>query len=228
MHIIEIIVEKDRSVKCEEIYGGINGENSITQLKFIIPKEYKNFYKYLDILKSDGVKTQTVVGDLENEIFYFTLPFSLTKEKEVAIQLVLKLGKKVFMSNMISLYFNDSLNATGVIDDNYQDTIQYIMENKTDLSFSEELSKTVKNKADKLDVYNLDLKIVNQLSEKTDKSEFADFKKDVQGALEDKIDPILNSIELLKKDIESISYKITSDIEDGRLIIKSISDKIYI
>ncbi|MBR4893376.1 MAG: hypothetical protein IKZ35_05305, partial [Clostridia bacterium] len=188
MHIIEIIVEKDRSVKCEEIYGGINGENSVTQLKFIIPKEYKNFYKYLDILKSDGVKTQTVVGDLENEIFYFTLPFSLTKEKEIVIQLVLKLGKKVFMSNMISLYFNDSLNATEVIDDNYQDTIEFIMENKTDLSFSEELSKTVKNKADKLDVYNLDLRVTNQLSEKTDNLEFKDFKEEVLNVLHNKVD----------------------------------------
>ena len=142
MYIIDVKISDNRFVGCENIYAGGIGENNITKLKFTVPNDYKDFYKYLDIIKSDGEKTQTVIDDDKNNVFYYTLPFSLTDKEEITLQLVMKDKEKVFKSNIFVLHFNGSIEGTQKLTGDYQDTIQFIMENKA----SKEEVKEIKDK----------------------------------------------------------------------------------
>lgn len=170
MNLIEIKISENRMVETETLSAGIMGENEATRLKIKVPEDYSSFYKYLDIIKSDGTKTQAFV-DGENDTFYFDIPYSLTEGSEICLQLVAKKGNKVFKSNAFTLYFGGSVEATQILSADYQDTIEYLMENKTDVSRTSLLEKKVDNKAEKSEVKALELMASQKLNLKVDKEE---------------------------------------------------------
>lgn len=190
MHIIEIEIFENRMVKCENITAGTTGENEATKLKFIIPEMYKDFYKYLDILKKDGTKTQTVVGDTESKIFYYSLPYSLTNDDELILQLVLKKENTVFKSNMFSLYFSQSLEGTQILIGDYQDTIEFLMENKAERKEVDALNIKVNNKTDRQEYYDLNDKLNRDISFKVDITDFENYKSQNQVNVSRKVDKI--------------------------------------
>lgn len=132
MQILEINVGKNREVSLFVNKGGNIGENNETLLKFTVPEEFKNHYKYLDIIKNDKDKTQTVLDVGKNYEFTYILPAFLTENRELYLQLVMKLKDEIFLSNIFVIKFDESICATQYIADNSCDTIQYLMENKAD------------------------------------------------------------------------------------------------
>lgn len=164
MYIIDIKVSENRFVECENIYAGEIGENNITKLKFTVPKDYRDFFKYLDIIKSDGEKTQTVIDDYNSDVFYYTLPFTLTDKEEITLQLVMKKEGKVFKSNIFVLHFNGSINGTQKLMSDYQDTIEFLMENKAAKEETEALKGKMALKLDKSEFYDFYIKVCEKLN----------------------------------------------------------------
>ncbi len=171
MNLLKIEISKDGAAACETQTAGQLGEGNITRLKFIVPYEYREYYKYIDILKGNGEKTQTVVGDTESEIFYFNIPHSLTKYRELFIQLVMKKEDKIFKSKMIALHFDGSISATQYLEENYQDTIEFIMENKADKNDIKSLESRLLLKAGKSELYEINEAVARNLSENQEKND---------------------------------------------------------
>lgn len=170
MNLIKIEVLNDKTVKCErEIIGQI-GEGNETKLKFIVPSSYREYFKYLDILKGNGEKTQTVIGDTESEIFYYIIPHSLTLNRELFIQLVMKKGDKIFKSKMIALHFDSSISATPYLEESFQDTIEFIMENKADKNEIKDLQAKLLLKAGKSELFDLNENLSGKLKECQEKN----------------------------------------------------------
>ena len=203
MYIIEVKISDDRFVECENIYAGEIGENNITKLKFTVPEDYKDFYKYLDIIKSDGEKTQTVIEDIGNDTFYYTLPFSLTQGEEVTLQLVMKKNEAVFKSNIFILRFNGSIEATQKLEGDFQDTIQFLMENKTSKEETKEIIEKLDLKVPKNEFYNFCIKTNEDLNKKVSEDEFLTFKNDSLNKLNLKVNKTVyeDDKEKLKSDI---------------------------
>lgn len=178
MYIIDVKISDNRFVECENIYAGGIGENNITKLKFTVPNDYKDFYKYLDIIKSDGEKTQTVIDDDKNNVFYYTLPFSLTDKEEITLQLVMKDKEKVFKSNIFVLHFNGSIEGTQKLTGDYQDTIQFIMENKASKEEVKEINDKLPFKVSKNEFYTFSIRTEEKLSKKVSDTDFLTFKND--------------------------------------------------
>lgn len=205
MYIIDVKVSEDRFVECENIYAGEIGENNVTKLKFTVPKDYKDFFKYLDIIKSDGEKTQTVIDDYNSDVFYYTLPFTLTDKEEITLQLVMKYEEKVFKSNIFVLHFNGSIDGTQKLTGDYQDTIEYLMENKASKEEIKEINDKLLLKTSKNEFYNFCVKTNEDLNKKAENSDFVSFKNNT-----------LNNLSLkVNKSVFDAEVKETSDEIDN-------------
>ena len=224
MYIIEVKISDDRFVECENIYAGEIGENNITKLKFNVPEDYKDFYKYLDIIKSDGEKTQTVIEDMGNDTFYYTLPFSLTQGEEVTLQLVMKKNEALFKSNIFILRFNGSIEATQKLEGDFQDTIQFLMENKTSKEEIKEIIEKLALKVPKNEFYNFCIKTNEDLNKKVSEDEFLTFKNDSLNKLNLKVNKTVyeDDKEKLKSDILYLKNEKVNKI-DG----KGLSEEDY-
>lgn len=151
MYVTEINVAENREVILSSKKAGVSSENNATLLSFTIPQQYSAYYKYLDITKGDSGKTQTVVSTDDEYKFSYKLPYELTDALKLHLQLVMKKENEIFKSNIFCIMFNPGICATQYLESEYQDSIEYIMENKADLSYVEE----VKNrKLDKEIFYN--------------------------------------------------------------------------
>ena len=148
MHTININVSETREVTIDFKTAGNIAENNETLLSFEIPKEYSSYYKYLDILKEKDKKTQTVVSTDDENKFSYKLPYELTDGRCLYLQLVLKKGENVFKSNIFSIMFNGAICGGQHLVGDYQDAIQFIMENKSDKKDVENLNKDVYRKLD--------------------------------------------------------------------------------
>ncbi|MBE7020468.1 MAG: hypothetical protein E7411_03420 [Ruminococcaceae bacterium] len=169
MNLLKIEISKEGRPLLENLSAGQMGEGNITRLKFIVPSEYKEFFKYLDILKGNGEKIQTVVGDCESEIFYYNIPYSLTDCRELFIQLVMKLKDKIFKSRVIALHFDESLSATEYYEESFQDTIEYLAEIKADRDELKKLEASLLLKAGKSEVYELHDTVIKDIRDLREK-----------------------------------------------------------
>lgn len=217
MDIIDVRISEDRTVECENIYAGVVGENNVTKLKFTVPESYKDFFKYLDIIKSDGEKTETFIEDDKNNVFYYTLPFSLTDREEITLQLVMKDKEKVFKSNIFVLHFNGSIDGTQKLLGDYQDTIEYLMENKASKEEIKEINSKMALKTSKSEFYNFSIKAEEELSKKVSDDDFLTFKNDSLNKLNLKVNKTVyeEDKENLESDILSLKNNKVDKI-DGR------------
>lgn len=217
MDIIDVKISEDRSVECENIYAGVVGENNVTKLKFTVPETYRDFFKYLDIIKSDGEKTETLIEDDKNNVFYYILPFSLTDREEITLQLVMKFKEKVFKSNIFVLHFNGSIDGTQKLLGDYQDTIEYLMENKASKEEIKEISSKMALKTSKSEFYNFSIKMEEELSKKVSGDDFLTFKNDSLNKLNLKVNKTayVEDKENLERDISSLKNNKVDKI-DGR------------
>ena len=170
MNLLKIDILNDGTAICERQIAGQMGEGNITRLKFIVPYIYKEYYKYLDILKGNGEKTQTVIGDAESEIFYYNLPHSLTDCRELFIQLVMKKEDKIFKSKMIALHFDGGISGTQYLEENFQDTIEYLMENKADIKDLKGVESKLLLKAGKSELYELNESLTEKMNDHQEKN----------------------------------------------------------
>jgi len=171
MYIIDVNVGENREVFLSNKNAGISSENNVTLLNFTIPEKYSDYYKYLDIVKGDNEKTQTVVSAEDEYKFSYKLPYELTQDLKLYLQLIFKKNNEIFKTNIFYIVFNPSVCATQYLQNEYQDTIEYIMENKADLSNIDELKN---KKLDKDIFYNFSdsQNVIN--STKVDKTEGKD------------------------------------------------------
>ncbi len=170
MNLLKIDILNDGTAQCERQVTGQIGEGNITRLKFSVPYIYTEYYKYLDILKGNGEKTQTVIGDTESEIFYYTLPHRLTDCRELYIQLIMKKEDKIFKSKMIALHFDGSISATQYLEENFQDTIEYLMENKADEKDVKSVESKLLLKAGKSELYELNESLTEKMNDHQEKN----------------------------------------------------------
>ncbi len=146
MYILNIDIKEDRQVIISQKNSGNIYENNATVLHITIPEKYSSYYKYMDIIKDNKEKTQTVISTKNEHILSYPLPDALTGARELTCQLVLKNEAEVFKSNLFVLSFSGSINATQSIENKCADTIEYLMENKAD---REELIKQEDKKLEK-------------------------------------------------------------------------------
>ncbi len=170
MNLLKIDILNDGTAICERQIAGQMGEGNITRLKFTVPYIYKEYYKYLDILKGNGEKTQTVIGDAESEVFYYNLPHSLTDCRELFIQLVMKKEDKIFKSKMIALHFDGGISGTQYLEENFQDTIEYLMENKADIKDLKGVESKLLLKAGKSELYELNESLTEKMNDHQEKN----------------------------------------------------------
>ena len=124
MYILNMEIKEDRQVIFSSNFGGNIFENNATLLNIRIPKIYSSYYKYMDIVKDNKEKTQTVVSTRDEYILSYPLPDTLTGARELTCQLVLKKDAEVFKSNLFKLTFLGSVNSTQLIENKNPDIFQ--------------------------------------------------------------------------------------------------------
>lgn len=230
MNNLNIDIKEDRQVTISEDTGGNIYENNATVLRITIPQKYSSYYKYMDIIKDNKEKTQTVISVKDEYILSYPLPDDLTGSRELVCQLVLKNEAEVFKSNMFILSFSGSINATQYIENKCADTIEYLMENKADKDKLSKLNDTkleksvfysfrdtqdvINNlKADKEEMNNLLAGKVNKEDGKgLSSNDYTDEEKEKLRELPDS-EELYNHINL-KADSEEVNEKL-GDIEEA-------------
>ena len=71
---------------------------------------------------------------------------------------------KVFKSNIFVLHFNGSINGTQKLMSDYQDTIEFLMENKAAKEETEALKGKMALKLDKSEFYDFYIKVCEKLN----------------------------------------------------------------
>ena len=225
MNIIQIEVFKDRKVYIEDLNAGNSGESGATNLKFVVPKEYAGFYKYLDIITSDGERTQTIAGDRENNIFYYELPYILTGNNDITLQLVMKNENKIFKSNMFVLTFNQSIDGTQYLENNFQDTIEFLMENKTEKRETQELLAKVNQKLNSEEFYRYKVLSMEDILKKANESEVNEKILNLIDTLSKKVDKESGK-KLSSNDFTDFEKNKLSELPDAKELFEVLNSKI--
>ena len=114
----------DHTLECDTNILGREGEGHTARFWISVPEKLRTCSIYLDFKKPNGEKLRTPKLEVENGVAHYdVVPYLLTDEGEVQVQLVVKTASGGTWKTHIKKYYNyDSINAEDYINESLEKT----------------------------------------------------------------------------------------------------------
>ncbi len=113
---IDIYINKNRTIKCNEDRIGKQGENNVTQFRIHLEDEMIDKGLYVDFQKQDGIKITSPRLYAENNVAIYNLPLSLLDSNgDLKIEIILRTDEETWITYSRTFYVEKSINAVELI-----------------------------------------------------------------------------------------------------------------